>query len=271
MLKWIVVGLPVIGCIIVFAEMAPPAAAKTCANWEGLEAIRGYCPDDYLRLDLIEERVDAAVAVALDRYFSLDIEGHRFPARIAHLRHGEDPSRGRRWRGEFSIAIEKGSSGYVAELTRPKQPLRVEARRIVYEAYKPIAEAFARSSLKPPDQHWAEQVRRILPPIEAIVRGIRIERWATDGESCPALQARTAAVVTLQPEPLQAPNTRKKPGVPETLPIYLHPEWYEVVVSNYVRTIYVRDLDSDAAFFKWADGTVQAFEPCWQPKARKAG
>lgn len=266
MFRSVVLLLGVVGvCAVASAKSGP---AKICADWEGLEAIRGYCPDDYLRLDLVEERVDAAVAAAKDRYFSLDIDGDRFPDRIVQLRHDEDPSRGRRWRGEFLIVIEGGRSGYAAELTRPKQPLRVEVRRVVYEAYKPIAEAFARSSLAPRDPLWAEQVRRMLPPVEAIVRDIGIVRSATDSSICQALKERVAAVLILQPEPLHARKAAAKPGELVAIPIYIHPEWYDVVATSYVRVIYVHELDPDAAFFRWAEETVQALEPCWKPSPK---
>lgn len=264
LLKWVAAGLVATACIA-SAERAQSVAAKTCTNWEGREPIRGYCPDDYLRLDLVEERVDVAVAAAKERYFPLDLAGDRFPARVVQLRHGEEPSRGRRWRGEFSIVIDKDRSGYEGVLTRPKQPLIVEVRGIVHKAYGPIAEAFVQSSLTPQDPAWAEQVRRMLPPVEAVVRDIRIERSTTDSETCPVLKARVAAVMTLRPEPMQAPN---KPGEPDVIPIYVHPEWYDVVVTSYSRVIYVYELDSDAAFFKWAEETVQALGPCWKPTVK---
>jgi hypothetical protein len=138
----------------------------------------------------------------------------------------------------------------------------VQAHALVHEKhYEAIADAFERTTLAAGDQAWADEVRRLLPSAEAVVDAIEVERLVTDGRACAALGLRIKALAGVTPEPV----FEKKSD--DLITVAVHPESYEVVVADYPRALYTTDTNPNSAYFKWAEGTVQALEPCWKPTA----
>lgn len=116
------------------------------------------------------------------------------------------------------------------------------------------------------DPVWAAEVRRLLPSVEEVAAGLEVERSVTDEQACPALRQRLRIVAGLTPEPIIEAEKSN------TLSVQIHPEVYDVVLANYPRMLYTTDTGPERTFFKWADETVHALEPCWKPapKASKA-
>jgi hypothetical protein len=245
----------VAGCGL--AQAADIANTKACAEWGDLKVIRGYCPEEYVRQDVLDATAHAAKDFASQTLFPLKLRREAFEF-TAQIRHDEEPLRSRKWRGEFLIVIDEAAE-LKATLTRAKRPLWPQVHALVHEKhYQVIAEAFEKSMLSPSDEAWADEVKRLLPDTSAVVRDIEIETGSTDGKACPALAQRMKLLVGLKPE---AVIERKS----DMISIAVHPETYEVVVANYPRALYTTDTDPKSAFFKWAEGTVQALEPCWRP------
>jgi hypothetical protein len=111
--------------------------------------------------------------------FPVRTEDGRPPLAAVQIRHQEDPSRSRRWRGELMISVEAspnpasviaGPNAIVAKLWRTKQPLQVQLHQWVHERlYSRIAEAFAKTNLAAESPKWEGVVRGMAPLIH--VRG----------------------------------------------------------------------------------------------------
>lgn len=233
----------------------------TCPDSE-FKPIRGFCSKQYLRFDVLDEIGHEAKRLAFEKYFPLVItwrDDSLFRLDV-QIRHNETPLRSRKWRGEFLILIQRESSGFSAKFVRAKSPLWPQVHRFLHEqSYKKIAEAFARSSLSADDPAWAAEVRRLVPAAEAVAAEVEIERFVTDTRACPALVNRINDVALLSPEPV----IYAEDG--EAFDIQIHPEIYDVVLAKYPRLLYTSETESERAFFKWAEGTVQALETCWKP------
>lgn len=242
--------------------LAANSEGKPCAEWDGLKTIRGFCPEEYLRLDVLDEVGRAAKDLASETYFPLVIRRADAFSFAVQIRHDEEPLRSRKWRGEFLIVVRDERPGLAAVFARAKQPLWAQIHALVHEKhYKVIAEAFERTALAAGDKAWAEEVKHILPPVDKVVEAIQIERLATDSKTCPVLAQHVGALTGLRPEPVFEKESD------ETISVAVHPEIYEVVIARYPRVLYTTDHDPQSVFFKWAEDTVQALEPCWKPAA----
>jgi hypothetical protein len=252
--------LLLIGVTVVQAAAADYPA--TCLQDSQFKPIRGFCSNQYLRFDVLDEIGQDAKRLAYEKHFPLIItwkDDDLFRLAI-QIRHDETPLRSRKWRGEFLILIRRETSGLSAEFVRAKSPLWPQVHRYLHEqSYARIAEAFARSSLNADDPAWAAEVRRLVPSAGEVVSAIKIERFATDDQACSVLADRVGEVARLTPEPIIDVEERA------TLDIQMHPESYEVVLANYPRLLYATDTEPKRALFKWAEGTVQALQTCWRP------
>ena len=223
--------------------------------------MRGFCPEAYLREDVFWSAVGETRRDVFDRYFSLDEESWL----AAQIRHTEDPSHARRWRGEFMIHIKQApASVLTAEFWRAKKPLRVQLHEVLQRLYPKIAAAFAKSDLRPDSDEWAQQVRNMVPTKAQLVAEIVIEHLATSNEDCPALETQLGKAQKLTLPPPTPPSGTRADGV-EYVRIALHAEWYDVVLYTYPRRVHVNDADADDPYFAWAEETVGALEPCWKP------
>lgn len=234
-----------------------PNAAK-CADSK-YPPIRGYCSTDYLRLDVLVEARAGIREQALGHYFSLDMQALGPDIQILH---DEDPSRAREWRGEFMIRIFNARTASPrAEFWRAKQPLEVQLHELVNQRlYQRIADAFARTRLKPDSDAWAGRIRAMIPPQEQLVEEIRIERFSTSGKECSALSSQVDRLRMLTLPLL----------LPEDLPrLSLHGESYDVVVKSYTTQVHVVAEDHLHPLFEWAEETVGALESCWKPGVRE--
>ena len=236
------------------------ASGKACQASD-FRPIRGYCANDYLQFDVLWDAVDAALGDAFVRYFPLQMEGEGDLPPAVQIRHQEDPSRSRLWRGEFMISITISADTVSARFWRAKQPLQVQLHQLVHERlYADIAATFAKSALGADSPEWANVVRGMVPAKADLVNAIQIERFVTTNGTCPALdtQLSKARQLTLR---ASLPYS----GANSPVNIYLHPEIYDVVLDEYPRLVHVRGADHDDPFFAWAEETVRALQECWKP------
>lgn len=245
------------------ASAADAGGAVKCRSGE-FKPIRGFCSDEYLRFDILDEVGRAAAKLAREKYFPLVLDWSQGDRALnglsVQIRHDETPLRSRKWRGEFLILIRDKRPALTAEFVRAESPLWVQVHRYLHEGhYSKIAAAFSRSTLRADDPAWAAEVLRLLPSVEEVAAVLRVERFVTDDQSCPAVRQRIQVAARLAPEPvIEAEESN-------TISVQTHPERYDVVLANYPRLFYTTDTEPERAFFKWAEETVEALGPCWKP------
>jgi hypothetical protein len=236
------------------------ASGRTC-QVRDYRPIRGYCADDYLQMDVLWDAVQDARSAAFLRYFPLQIDVAEDPPPAIQIRHQEDPSRSRRWRGEFMISVTVSPNTLSAKFWRAKEPLQVQLHELVHERlYAGIAEAFAKSALAADSPEWAGVVRSMVPAKADLINEIQIERFVTTNATCPALDAQLSKARQLTVH-ASLPYTASNPP----LKMYLHSEVYDVVLEGYPRLVHVRGADHGDPFYAWAEETVRALQECWTP------
>jgi hypothetical protein len=145
-------------------------------------------------MDVLWDAVQDARSAAFLRYFPLQIDVAEDPPPAVQIRHQEDPSHSRLWRGEFMISITISANTVSAKFWRAKQPLQVQLHQLVHERlYADIAAAFAKSALGADSPEWADVVRGMVPAKADLVNDIQIERFVTTNATCPALDTQLSA------------------------------------------------------------------------------
>lgn len=242
------------------AALAGESNSASCPESE-YRPIRGYCSADYLRIDVLWEAVREIRRQAFRRFFTLDLDTRGPDVQILH---DEDPSRGREWRGEFMVRITGVAEGMLrAEFWRAREPLQAQLHQLVHQRlYGRIADAFAKTDLKPDSDAWAARVRALVPPQNQLLDEIQIDQFSASAEGCPELSVGIDRLRTLTlPAPLHSS------GMDGVLGLSFHPEWYEIVVNSFARLVHVRDEDDRNPYFTWAEEMVGALDPCWKPDA----
>lgn len=138
---WLAAGLLFVGLVLGSGTWAVPTAhtagAAKCPEGGEFRPVRGFCAEQYLRHDVLDEVGRAAEKLAFAKHFPLilDWANDGLFSLVVQIRHTETPLRSRKWRGEFLVLIRDQGPGFRGELVRAKSPLWPQVHRYLHERH----------------------------------------------------------------------------------------------------------------------------------------